>query len=194
MKFWQQLRNLLIGSLKAMGILGAWLALFIALRQPILWLNTEHYAPSDTPNPHFRVLIISEQGEYPTQWQDAQQANWVRDGVTHCHTEDCLIAQPDGSLKYHNEGALWFSESRYRIIDNKIVPISFVFYTIIDMMMQMIGATILYKIGKYGLMRWRLHGAPDELKLYHQVILFKLKIWAASVAVLVALYVLLENS
>lgn len=186
--------NYLKNLLKMLATIAVWFMLSALMVFPVKWLNTQNYAAHDTPDPKFTVIVLNEQGDpIRANWQQAQHANWVRHAPATCETEDCLRQMPDGSLKFHNEGAFWFSVSHYRIVGDRIEPISFVLHTLGDVFVQMILATVLYQIGKYGWTRWRLRGSPDELKMYHQMIVFNLKLLVLAIVVFVAIIWAVES-
>lgn len=186
-------KKLLSKLLKILAAMMVWCVLVGLMTFPVLWLGTTYYATHDTPDPKFIVVIVNEEGaEIPVKWHEAQHANWVRHAPPDCEADSCLRQLPDGSLKYHDDAPLQFTESHYRIVDGRIEPISFVLYNFGDMFVQMILAFVVYKMGKYGFMRWRLCGSPDELKMYHQLAVYKIKLLLLTIVLVVGAYVALE--
>lgn len=187
-------KKLLSKLLKILAAMMVWCVLVGLMTFPVLWLGTRYYSAHDTPDPKFIVMIVNEEGaEIPVKWHEAQHANWVRHAPPDCEADSCLRQLPDGSLKYHDDAPLQFTESHYRIVDDRIEPIAFTVYNFGDTILQIILATGLYKIGKYGWARWRLRGSPDEWYVYHQLVMYKIKLALLTVMMLVALFWVVEK-
>lgn len=183
------LKKLLTQLLKICAAVLVWFVLVGLLTYPMMWLSTTRYAAHDTPDPKFIVVIVNEEGaEIPVKWHKAQHANWVRHAPPDCKADSCLYQLPDGSLKYHDDASLQFTESHYRIVGDKIEPIAWTVYNFGDSILQMILATVLYHMGKYGWARWRLRGSPDELKIYHKLMMDKIKLVLLTVLIVVGFF------
>ncbi len=154
--------NFILKALRTIGEIflnfAVWVVLFFLSFQLIILFSTQHYQPNDTVDKRFQIVVIDEKGrERAEYWQTAKTKTnaWVRHGKKSCRSEDCLYAMKDGSLTFHNEGALWYSESRYLIKDNKINPISFQFITFFHSTMAFILSFVFFKLGKYLIKRYR---------------------------------------
>ncbi|SSY70638.1 hypothetical protein [Alysiella crassa] len=172
----------------ALCLWALWFGLTVVLAQTFKMLNTTHYQSGDTPDKPFRVAILAADGSrYAVPFQEAQTMPevWNRQPEKPCQQEDCLFQADDGSLIFHNEGALWYSESRYRIVGNRLEPVSHVVFNVGDVFFAGIGAFILLKLGKYGFYRWRYRRAPEQLAAYHRAVWASVKRWLIWVAVLV---------
>ncbi len=154
--------NFILKTLRTIGEIALnfaiWVVLFVFSFHLTIWFSTDNYQPNDKVDERFQVLLIDEKStEHAEYWRTAKnKANaWVRQGNESCRSEDCLFAMKDGSLTFHNEGALWYSESRYLIKNNTITPISFAFVTFWNSFIAFVLAFVLLALGKYGVRRWR---------------------------------------
>lgn len=157
----------------ALCLLALWFGLTVVLAQTFKMFNTTHYQSGDVPDKHFRVAVMTQNGSYVgMKWDEAQAIpqQWQRQPEKPCQQEDCLFQADDGSLIFHNEGALWYSESRYRIVGNRLEPVSHVVFNVGDVFLAGIVAFIVLKLGKYGFYRWRYRRAPEQLAEYHRIL------------------------
>lgn len=140
-----------------------WLILLLGFTQASIFLSKEVYQPEDVPHERFEVVVSNDDVSIQAEkWNIAKVKphKWVKTAKK-CVSEDCLLAMNDGSLVYHNEGALWYSESKYRIEGNKIIPVSFVMFTFIHALLAMFLAFIVLVMGRYMFKRWRLRGLEN---------------------------------
>lgn len=156
-----------------------WFALFFAMNY--VYLNTSlsqtHYQPSDTPHERFRVLVIHESGNlHPVPFATAQTlppSAWQRELPNPVCYEDCLRAGKNGSLIYHNEGAGWFSDSEYRIENNRLIPVSYRWYSMGEMLYLMILSAVLVMLVSYAWRCWQYRHAKEQLMAYHRALGWK---------------------
>ncbi|MBS9777314.1 MAG: hypothetical protein KGV50_00995 [Gammaproteobacteria bacterium] len=165
--------------------------LFVTFANVVTRAVTKYYEKTDIPDEKFRVLAIDENGnDRPVNWETAQSypISMIKHKQTSTDSEDFLGVRNDRVLSYHNEGALWYSQSKYRIQNNKIVPISFRFITFIHFFIALILTICAFAIGKYMVTRWSLRKYPDKLQDYNQRVLKSLKKYTITIGLLVILY------
>ena len=124
----------------------SWFLLTGVIAHGIAHLETEHYQPNDTPNSKFRVAVI----DYARSPDEIRQGNFRLQTTPDKHCpEDCLHANRDGTLTYHNEGAMWNSQSTHRIEGNRVIPLSFCFFWVGHVFYGILGATMVMLLSKY---------------------------------------------
>lgn len=153
-----------------------WFAIMTGLFIGFIALNKESYQPNATPNPKFEVVIVSaDNRNLVIPWQDLNHQILATEPDETC-VEDCLILK-DGNFIFHNEGAMWTSESEYKIINGKAQPISYSFYSINEGLSAFIYAFAVYALLKYAFLRvWYRHSAEKVHEL-NQANLNGLKNW-----------------
>lgn len=181
--------------LKKCGLLVLWFLCFLVCIRAILWWNTEYYQidvvdVNNLPNPRFQVVIEQieqEDGVRVVPFAQAQSLQphqkWSQTPSDADCVESCLRLKNGRDWVFYDEGALWSSESTYRIENNRLIPISFLFYSFVDAFLAFFGAFGLLGVVKYIWQRWRLRDNPTELRLYHQMV--KIEIRNALIALLV---------
>lgn len=155
-----------------------WLLLTGVIAHGIATLQTEHYQSGDTVNDRFKVAVIDS---YPRNLSEIHSGDFQLQTTpdTDC-MEECLYANSDGTLTYHNEGALWNSQSTYHIESGNVMPVSFRFFTVVHIFYGMIGATLGILFGNYVVRRFLYRHDKDKLHAYHQKIWHDIK-WTAIV-------------
>ena len=103
-----------------------------------------------------------------------------------------FLKQDGDTLIYHNEGALWNTESTYKILDSqnqpKIQPISFVFMTFFEAFETLVLSFIIYPIAKYSFLRiWYRH-STKKIRELNQTALSQLKGLLMFIAIVVGFY------
>lgn len=160
--------------MKAILLLAIWFGLSL-LMQNGCW-NKTYYQNNEIPPSSSRVLIFGEQGfRQPETWENAQKLppnQWVKaePHFIEFFGEDFFRATPNGTWLWHNEAALAYTETEYRIENNRLIPISFRKFTFVDAFLAMFGAVVLMKLGKYAFRCWQYRHSPEQLKTYHREI------------------------
>lgn len=158
-----------------------WLVLAGLIAHRIATLEMEHYQPTDMPNERFDIAVIDD---YPRNLQEVNGGDFTPKTTPDSdYTEDYLRVNNDGTFTYHNEGALWNSQSTYRIENNQIIPISYRFFSIGHVFYGMIGATLMIKLGNYVVRRFLYRHDKDGLKRYHQKIWHDIKLVAIVIGI-----------
>ncbi len=173
-----------------------WFSLFFAMNY--VYLNTSisqtHYQPTDTPHERFRVLVIHESGNlHPVPFATAQTlppSAWQRELPNPACHQDCLRAGKNGSLIYNDEGAGWFSDSEYRIENNRLIPVSYRWYSMMEMFYLMILSAVLVAVVPYFWRCWQYRHSKEQLMTYHRAVgrkLMRLGFWGLAVILLYAM-------
>lgn len=136
-------------------------------------LNTQHYSAGARPDPRFYVGVQTEEGGvYAMPLREAQSLppeQWARQPESGC-VEDCLYADTDGMLVYRNEGALQYTKSRYRIENNRIVPVSHSHFTFGHAFMAMAGGFVLTGLLKYAWYFWLYRHQAEQSAAYRRTL------------------------
>lgn len=166
---------------------------FIAL---LNWTNTEHYKPDDVPNERFRVQIFDEKGiQHAKSWAEIkhQPHLWATEVMQSPYeSEDFLIKKNDGSLMYHDEGALWNTQSHYRIEGKKLIPISFLFFNMGTVLFAIVMASATYSIFKYAIKRWLYRHSREQTQAYNQAVYIRLKNSLVWFGMLISCYIVIS--
>lgn len=163
-----------------------WLVLAGLIAHGIATLEMEHYQPTDMPNERFNIAVIDN---YPRNLQEFNRGHFRLQTIPDSNCiEDCLRTNQDGSLTYYNEGAMWNSQSTYRIENNQITPISYRFFSIGHVFYGMIGATLMIKLGNYVVRRFLYRHDKDGLKRYHQKIWHDIKLVSIVIGIALICY------
>lgn len=151
-----------------------WLGLAMVSAQASKMWNTHSYQAGDTIDGRFRVAVMPY-GSVSFDEAKTVPHLWNRQPERVCSSENCLIQAADGSLIYHDEGALWYTESRYRIDGNRLEPLSFVLFTFGDVFLGMMASLVVMGLGKYGFARWRYRRSPEQAAEYHRALWRRMK-------------------
>lgn len=193
----KNLFNAALQLFKALLLFGIFWGLMVSL----LWIwqsapfTTTYYQKDDVPHRFFRVLVINENGFRQLEtWEKAQKLppnQWVVqiDENENC-MERCLRQNPNGDWVLYNEFALAETESTYRIENNRLVPVSFWFFSIAHMFVMMLLAVVVLLLVRYGVGCWQYRHSREKLWAYHRAIGVKLMRFLVFLGILVLLYVL----
>ncbi|MDO4249923.1 MAG: hypothetical protein Q4C68_00255 [Moraxella sp.] len=167
-----------------------WLLLTGVIAHGIATLQTEHYQSGDTVNERFNVVVIDS---YPKNLPELKKGDFRLQTTpdTDC-MESCLRVNADGTFTYHNEGALWNSQSTYRIEDGNVMPVSFRFFTVVHIFYGMALATLGILFGNYVVRRFLYRHDKDKLQAYHQKIWHDLKWTVIVLGAMLVCYGVLE--
>ncbi len=166
-----------------------WLLLTGFIAHGIATLETEQYQRGDVINDGFRVAVVDgyarslselKSGEF--QLQTTPDADYM---------EDRLYVNDDGTLTYHNEGAMWHSRSTYRIEHGEVVPVSFYFLSLGYIFYGMIGATVVMLFGNYAVRRFLYRHDKNKLTHYHKAIIMSIKKTVLFTILFVAIYMVM---
>lgn len=145
----------------------SWVGIFVLILNVIILLNTVQYQHNDTPDNKFQVMVINSSGEHQAvyfhQLEQQKVVNFVDKNQS--YGEDFLIKEND-ILTYHNEGALWYTKSRYKIVNQQIQPVSFLFFTFFEPFLALFLSFIAYAVAKYAFLRfWYRHSSEKICQL-----------------------------
>lgn len=163
-----------------------WLILAGLIAHGMATLEMEYYQPSDMPNERFDIAVIDD---YPRNLQEFNSGEFTPQTTPSSdYMEDYLLINDDGTLTYHNEGALWNSQSTYRIDNGKIIPISFRLFTFGHAFLGMIGATVSILLGNYMVRRFLYRRDKEKVRQYHQKIFHEIKLVVIAIGVTLVCY------
>lgn len=179
MMFFNEMLKLLLTLLRIIGNVLLWFFLAIAFFMGLSSLNTEYYQPNDTPNPQFRVGVINENKQtYGIELSKLGNETLATTPSTENCMDDCLL-QKEENFIYHNDSPMKSTDSEYQIVNGKVVPISFEYFTIFEGLEAFVLAFVGFAMVKYaGLRIWYqwYQRSPEKVRELNQVYLQGLKI------------------
>lgn len=145
-----QLKNFGKKTLRLLMAFIAWVAIMTVTLNSILYFKTEHYHGTEKPNAQFQIVVSQPNNEpqaiYLKDFQNQVLVNPTKD--IDWDGEDFLKKDND-TLTYHNEGAMWNTESKYKIVNQQIQPISFRLFTFVEAFGALILSLVFYDLLKY---------------------------------------------
>lgn len=163
-----------------------WLILTGLMAHSIATLQMEHYQPDDMPNERFSIAVVDD---YPRNLQEFNGGDFTPQTTPSSeYTEDYLRINDDGTFTFHNEGALWNSQSTYRIENGTVIPISYRFFSVGHAFYGMIGASLAILLGNYVVRRFLYRHNKGKLQAYHQQVLHDIKLIVIAVGVALLAY------
>lgn len=147
----------------------SWVGIFLLIWNMIIFFNTVHYQPNATPDSKFKVVIINTNGEHQAVYFHKLEQQKVVDFVNQnqSYGEDFLIKDND-ILTYHNEGALWYTKSRYKIVNQQIQPVSFLLFTFFEPFVALFLSIIGYTVAKYVFLRFWYRHSSEKISQLNQ--------------------------
>lgn len=132
-----------------------WVMIMNLALSTVIFLKTENYQATETPNSKFQIMVYKPinqpQAIYLKDFQNQILVNPIKN--IEWYGEDFLRKEND-VLTYHNEGALWNTESKYKIVNQKIQPISFRLFTFFEVFEALILSLIFYTLSKIVFLRF----------------------------------------
>lgn len=179
-----KLIHALLSLLKTVAVFCLWCLLTVFITLGISRLQKEYYAPTDTPNPNFKVAVQTGDGEYyiPKNWQsfmDSHNPPYANSDKK-C-TEDCLKKLDNGNYQYINEGALQTEYSEYQIKDNTVIPVSFEQYNFGHFVIAMFLAFLMLSFLKYLHAIYKIRKDKTAFITYHKKLARQLLVFVAIV-------------
>lgn len=132
-----------------------WLAMMFVSLQAITFFKTEHYQANETPNPQFEIVVFQ-----PTNQPQAIHLKDFQNQVLVTPNQDIdwygedFLRKDDDILTYHNEGAMWNIESKYKIVNQQVQPISFRLFTFIEAFEALLTSLVFYRLLNYVLRKF----------------------------------------
>ncbi|MFW2177952.1 MULTISPECIES: hypothetical protein [unclassified Moraxella] len=176
-----------------LSVIVGWFLIACICYMSIRFLKTEHYQSqffqdTVTPNQKFQVVILDDKHEptpvYLNKFNNQPLVTSVNDFP---RGEDFMRKEGEVYL-YHNEGALWNTESRYKIVNNQIQPVSFVFMTFFEAFEALFLSFIGYALVKYLALRFWYRKSQDKVRDLNQTTFKRFKGFLIFITLMVGFY------
>lgn len=140
-----QLKNFGEKTLRLLVAFISWLVIMILTQKAIIFFKTEYYQGTEKPNSQFQIVVSQPNNEpqaiYLKDFQNQVLVNPSKD--IDWYGED-FLQQENDILTYHNEGAMWNTESKYKIVNQQVQPISFRLFTFVEVFKALIFSLFFY--------------------------------------------------
>lgn len=169
-----------------------WICLVIVIFMGLVWLNTENYQPNDTPHPQFKVAIIDEENRiYAIDLAKLRNETLATVSDSRNCMDDCF-RQENGNFVYHLDSPMKTTDSEYKIIDGKVVPVSYSYFTILEGLEAFFLGFVGYAVVKYGLLRLWYRHSTEKTRELNQTALSQLKGLLMFIAIVVGFFTVLS--
>lgn len=167
----------------------SWLFILVFIYQMIVFFKTERYQTHDIPNEKFQVLTLTADKQFlPVYFRELTNQTLVTSIDKNERLGEDYLRQEGDTFIYHNEGALWNTESKYKVVNNQVQPISFVFMTFIEAFEALILSFIFYAMAKYVWLRFWYRKKQDKISELNQASIKRSKGFMIFIGIVIAFY------
>lgn len=167
-----------------------WVCLVVAIFLGLVWLNTENYQPNDIPNSQFRVGVVNENNQtYSIELNKLGNETLATTPAESCR-KNCLL-QKNGNFIYHVDSPMKSTDSAYKIVNGKVLPISFGYFSINEGFEAFFLAFFGYAVVKYAWLRLWYRRLPDKVCELNQAYLQTLKRCLMFIAIVIGAYMVI---